>query len=47
MSLHPDREFRSLGCAVITASDTRAPQSDRSVHITRELLQTQGHRIEA
>lgn len=47
MSPHPDREFRSLGCAVITASDTRTPQSDRSGHLIQELLQAQGHRIEA
>lgn len=48
MSPHPDITPRhSLGCAVITASDTRTPQTDRSGQLIQELLQAQGHHIEA
>ncbi|WP_204104082.1 MULTISPECIES: MogA/MoaB family molybdenum cofactor biosynthesis protein [Spirulina sp. CCY15215] len=47
MSPHPDLKPRSIGCAVVTASDTRTPQTDRSGQLIQELLQAQGHRIEA
>ena len=35
----------SVGCAVITVSDTRTPETDRSGQIMRERLEAAGHRI--
>ncbi len=34
-----------IGCAVITCSDTRTPETDRSGTLIQELLTDQGHRI--
>jgi molybdopterin adenylyltransferase len=42
---HPDSQNLAVNCAVITVSDTRTPQSDRSGQIIQQLLQTAGHQI--
>jgi molybdopterin adenylyltransferase len=44
---HPDSQGISVGCAVITVSDTRTPHSDRSGQAIRELLIESQHRIVA
>ncbi|WAL58678.1 MogA/MoaB family molybdenum cofactor biosynthesis protein [Thermocoleostomius sinensis] len=43
---HPDIDPVSVGCAVLTASDTRSPETDRSGRLIRQLLRENGHRIE-
>jgi molybdenum cofactor biosynthesis protein B len=42
---HPDTEQPSVGCAVITVSDTRTPETDRSGQLTSDRLQSSGHRV--
>ncbi|GAB4133917.1 MAG: molybdenum cofactor biosynthesis protein MoaB [Cyanobacteria bacterium J069] len=42
---HPDVEQPSVGCAVITVSDTRTPETDRSGQLTVDRLQSSGHRV--
>jgi len=42
---HPDQEFISLRCAVITVSDTRTAESDRSGQFMQSQLQESGHQI--
>lgn len=42
---HPDTESRSIACAVVTVSDTRKPDSDRSGSLIQELLQDAGHTV--
>jgi molybdenum cofactor biosynthesis protein B len=42
---HPDQEFISLRCAVITVSDTRTPETDRSGQLMQTQLQENGHQI--
>jgi len=42
---HPDNQTVAVNCAVITVSDTRTPQSDRSGQIIQQLLQDAGHQI--
>jgi molybdopterin adenylyltransferase len=42
---HPDSQNLVINCAVITVSDTRTPQSDRSGQIIQQLLKTAGHQI--
>lgn len=42
---HPDTEFVSTSCAVITVSDTRSPETDRSGQLIQQLLQTDGHQV--
>ena len=42
---HPNLEAMVLKCGVITISDTRTEESDRSGKLIRELLQSAGHRI--
>lgn len=37
----------SLGCGIITCSDTRTPETDKSGQLIRELLEKAGHRIGA
>lgn len=44
---HPDIEEIAIHCAVITASDTRTPQTDRSGQIIQQLLIDAGHRVGA
>jgi molybdopterin adenylyltransferase len=43
---HPDTDSVSVGCAVLTVSDTRSPETDRSGRLIRQLLRENGHRIE-
>ena len=42
---HPDRETISLSCGVITVSDTRTRESDRSGKLIQSLLQKTGHQV--
>ena len=42
---HPDNQTSAVNCAVITVSDTRTPQSDRSGQIIQQLLTEAGHQI--
>jgi molybdopterin adenylyltransferase len=44
---HPDAELITIGCAVITVSDTRSPDTDRSGQLIQQLLRDRGHRVEA
>lgn len=41
---HPDSTSLSVSCAVITVSDTRTPESDRSGQLIQRLLTGAGHR---
>ena len=40
---HPDIPGMTVNCAVITVSDTRSPQTDKSGQVIGELLQDAGH----
>lgn len=42
---HPDPIQVAIDCAVITVSDTRTPQTDRSGELIRQLLQSAGHNL--
>jgi molybdopterin adenylyltransferase len=42
---HPDSASMAVGCAVITVSDTRTIETDRSGQLIRQLLIEQGHTI--
>lgn len=42
---HPDPLPVAIDCAVITVSDTRTPQTDRSGELIRQLLQSAGHHM--
>lgn len=44
---HPDAGEMAICCAVITVSDTRTPQSDRSGQLIQQSLQAVGHSIGA
>jgi molybdenum cofactor biosynthesis protein B len=44
---HKARGPSSLGCGIITCSDTRTPETDKSGQLIHELLSTHGHRVEA
>lgn len=44
---HPDREIAIANCAVITVSDTRSPDTDKSGQLIRQYLENLGHRIVA
>ena len=41
---HKTQAPPSIGCAIITCSDTRTPESDISGQVIRKLLEEQGHR---
>jgi len=43
---HHQHDVRTIGCAVITVSDTRTADTDRSGQRIQQLLRDQGHRIE-
>lgn len=43
---HPDRDGAIVHCAIVTVSDTRTPETDRSGQLIRQLLETAGHAIE-
>ncbi|HIK53832.1 MAG TPA: MogA/MoaB family molybdenum cofactor biosynthesis protein [Synechococcales cyanobacterium M55_K2018_004] len=40
---HPDLHPVSVSCAIVTVSDTRTMESDRSGHVIRQLLHENGH----
>lgn len=42
---HPDASALRINCAVITVSDTRTPDTDRSGSSIQQLLQAAGHSI--
>jgi molybdenum cofactor biosynthesis protein B len=42
---HRARAPRSVGCAVLTVSDTRTAGTDESGRLTRERLEAAGHRV--
>ena len=42
---HPDAHGMTVRCAVITVSDTRALETDRSGQLIQQLLQASGHAI--
>ncbi|HEY9642264.1 MAG TPA: molybdopterin-binding protein, partial [Coleofasciculaceae cyanobacterium] len=42
---HPDTQPLAIRCAVITISDTRSPETDRSGQLIQQLLQEAGHQI--
>ncbi len=44
---HPDDTNLSVGCAVVTVSDTRTPDTDRSGQKIQHLLREHGHTIAA
>ncbi|GAA6620473.1 molybdenum cofactor biosynthesis protein B [Scytonema sp. NUACC26] len=44
---HPDTSNMRVACAVITASDTRTPETDKSGQLIQELLRNANHTIEA
>jgi molybdopterin adenylyltransferase len=44
-SPHPDTPGVAVGCAVITVSDTRTPETDRSGQLIQQMLSNSGHRI--
>ena len=44
---HPDSKAIALNCAVITVSDTRTPQTDKSGQLIQQLLADTGHKIVA
>jgi molybdopterin adenylyltransferase len=42
---HPDRQSIAVNCTVITISDTRTPETDRSGELIKQLLRSAGHTI--
>ena len=42
---HKSAAPASIGCAIITCSDTRTPETDISGQLIRKLLDGQGHRV--
>lgn len=44
---HPDFTEAAIACAVITVSDTRTTDTDRSGQLIRQLLTSAGHTVEA
>jgi molybdenum cofactor biosynthesis protein B len=44
---HPDQDFFCIRCAVITVSDTRTPQTDKSGQLIQQRLTDAGHLISA
>jgi len=42
---HKDHAPSSIGCMVITCSDTRTQETDTSGQLIRKLLEEQGHRV--
>jgi molybdopterin adenylyltransferase len=44
---HPDAHFVAVGCAIVTVSDTRTPETDRSGQLIQTLLSHAGHQIVA
>lgn len=46
-SEHKARAPLSIGCCIITCSDTRTPETDKSGKVIQALLKEKGHRVEA
>ncbi len=44
---HPDVHFVAVGCAIVTVSDSRTPETDRSGQLIQTLLSHAGHHIAA
>ena len=44
---HKARGPAAISCGIITCSDTRTPETDKSGQLIRELLTKEGHRIDA
>ncbi len=44
---HPDSTGMTVNCAVITVSDTRSPETDRSGQVIKQLLLDAGHAVGA
>ena len=44
---HPDSNNMTVSCAVITVSDTRSPETDRSGQMIKQLLLDAGHTVGA
>jgi molybdopterin adenylyltransferase len=44
---HPDSSTRVVTCAVVTVSDTRSPETDKSGQLIQELLRNANHTVEA
>ena len=44
---HPDSQAIALNCAIVTVSDTRTPETDKSGQLIRQLLTDGGHEIVA
>ena len=44
---HKEKASTSIACAVLTVSDTRTPETDKSGRLIREKLEAAGHRIHA
>lgn len=44
---HPDLAGMTVNCAVITVSDTRSPETDRSGQLIKQLLLDAGHAVGA
>jgi len=44
---HPAPENISLNCAIITVSDTRTPETDKSGQLLQEMLKNAGHSVAA
>ncbi len=44
---HPDPAGMTVNCAVITVSDTRSPETDRSGQVIKQLLLDAGHAVGA
>lgn len=44
---HPDRDKISVNCAIITVSDTRTTETDRSGELIKQLLIDAGHAVGA
>lgn len=42
---HPDTERMTVTCAVITVSDTRSPETDKSGQLIKQLLRDAGHTV--
>ena len=42
---HPDAEFIMINCAVVTVSDTRTTETDRSGQLIQKMLKTNGHKV--
>ncbi|ARV62753.1 molybdenum cofactor biosynthesis protein [Nostocales cyanobacterium HT-58-2] len=44
---HPDSPNTTVTCAVVTVSDTRSPETDKSGQLIQELLHNANHAVEA